>query len=98
MVLRVCVFDYQKTIIPKDPAVKVVKVVNENEIKFLFIFKEGFRQILKQPVHSYRNASIGSSREAFNAGYNPEKRPTIIQVVIPTIIQLQGMRKLPPIK
>ena len=36
--------------------------------------------------YSYRNASIGSKREAFMAGYIPESTPTTTQTTIPKAI------------
>src|SRR6266496_5608077 len=38
------------------------------------------RSSWKEGAHSYRNASIGSSRAALTAGQSPKVRPTITEV------------------
>ena len=61
--------------------------------------KRGEKSFLqdKGRIYTYSNlsASIGSNREAFMAGYKPEKSPTIIQIEIPNNVHNQGIIKLP---
>ena len=42
-------------------------------------------------IYSYLNDSIGSSLEAFKAGYKPANKPTIKQTVTPNKIHAQGI-------
>ena len=41
-------------------------------------------------LYSYRNAVIGSSFDAFIAGYKPASKPVIKQISTPAMIQIQG--------
>ena len=53
--------------------------------------------ILAEAVYSYRSASIGFSREAFNAGKKPETIPTIDKMMNEIIITLNdAWRKIAP--
>ena len=60
--------------------------------------EKGFVFRLSNIIYSYLNDSIGSNLDAFNAGYNPETKPTTKQVVIPKIIHAQGIKNVPPMK
>ena len=48
--------------------------------------------------YSYRSASIGSSREALNAGYMPKKRPTDAENPRPIANDHQGSEMGKPVK
>ena len=47
--------------------------------------------LCKFESYSYRKASIGSSFDAFTAGYKPENNPTKKQIAKPKPIHAQGM-------